>query len=166
MNSNIQYPIVRPTTVPQAIQLLSLVSMVIWLQFMRFVPDQGIDAKELCRLTGLSPKAFRMWLIRMSKWWGYVTVSQMYVRPTPGGMKTLEAWRPLTDDIQKRSQKRFGKALLDQLLEVMLVIVKKLGVDYPDHLPVLGYELLTRPSKPEHQAGPAASLDPRIHCPL
>jgi len=30
-----------------------LVSMVVWMQFMRFVPDQGIDGKELCRRTGL-----------------------------------------------------------------------------------------------------------------
>src|SRR5215467_15688050 len=66
-----------------------LVSMAIWMQFMRFVPDQGIHGKELCRRTGLSPKAFRTWLTRPSQWWGYVTVSEMLVRPTPGGMKAL-----------------------------------------------------------------------------
>jgi DNA-binding MarR family transcriptional regulator len=125
-----------------------LVSMVIWMQLMRFVPDQGIDGKELSRRTGLSPKAFRTWLIRLSQWWGYVTVSERLVRPTLGGMKALEAWRPLTDIIQTRWQNRFGNALLDQLLEVMQSIVKRLGVDYPDYLPVLGYELLTDPPDP------------------
>lgn len=122
-----------------------LVSMVMWLKFMRFVREQGIEAKQLCRRTGLPPKAFRMWLIRMSKWWGYVTVSDMLVRPTPGGIKALEAWRPLTGVIQKRWQKRLGKDFLDQLVEVMQAMVAKSGADYPDYLPVLGYELLTDP---------------------
>jgi hypothetical protein len=123
-----------------------LVSMVMWLKFMRFVPDQGIEAKELYRRTGLAPKAFRMWLIRLSKWWGYVTVSDRFVYPTPGGMKALEAWRPLTDVVQKRWRKRFGKVLLDQFLEVMQLVAKNNGADYPDYLPVLGYELLTEPA--------------------
>ncbi len=134
-----------------------LVSMVMWMQFMRFVPHQGIDAKELCRLTGLPPKAYRMWLIRMSKWWGYVTVSGLFVRPTPGGLKALEAWHPLTDAIQTRWQKRFGKALINPLLDVMQSIVQKLGTDYPDHLPVLGYELMTQP--PSRAASTGYSVD-------
>ena len=70
------------------------------------------------------------------------------VGATPGGMKALEAWRPLTDIIQKRWQKRFGHALLVQVLEVMQTIVKKLGVDYPDYLPILGFELLTKSPDP------------------
>jgi DNA-binding MarR family transcriptional regulator len=118
--------------------------MTMWLQLMRFVPDQGINAKELYRLTDLSPKVFRMWLIRMSKWWGYLTVSKMFVRPTPGGLKALETWRPLTRVIEKRWQKRFGKDVIE-LREVMQSMVRKFSNDYPDYLPVLGYELLSRP---------------------
>lgn len=60
-----------------------LVSMTMWLQVMRFVPDEGIDAKTLYQLTGLSTKAFRMWITRLSKWWGYVIVENSFVRPTP-----------------------------------------------------------------------------------
>jgi DNA-binding MarR family transcriptional regulator len=120
-----------------------LVSMVMWLQLMQFVPDEGIGTKELYRRTDLEPKAFRMWLIRMSKWWSYLRVSENFVRPTPGGRKALEAWRPLTAQIQKRWQKRFGKAWLDQLLEVMETMVRHNGAEYPDYLPVLGYELLS-----------------------
>jgi DNA-binding MarR family transcriptional regulator len=120
-----------------------LVSMTMWLQFMRFVPDEGIDAKELCHLTELSTKTFRRWLIRMSKWWNYVTVSQRFVRPTPGGRKALEAWRPLNGVIEKRWQERFGKHRIDQLREVMHSLVQRFGVEYPDHLPILGYEFLS-----------------------
>src|SRR5215469_7786118 len=129
-----------------------LVSMVMWLKFMRFVPDQGIDAKELHRSTGLPPKAFRMWLIRMSKWWGYVTVSDMLVCPTPGGMKALEAWRALTGVVQKRWEKRFGKNLIDHLVEVMQTMVTNSGAEYPDYLPVLGYDLLTDPPSAKNGA--------------
>jgi len=139
-----------------------LVSMVMWLNFMRFVPDQGIDAKQLYRRTGLPPKAFRIWLIRMSKWWGYVTVSDMLVRPTPGGIKALEAWRPLTAIVQKRWQKRFGKDFLDQLVEVMQAIITRSGADYPDYLPVLGYDLLTNPPSVKSGAQSRASSVSRV----
>jgi DNA-binding MarR family transcriptional regulator len=120
-----------------------LVSMVMWLQFMRFVPDQGIPAEDLYRLTGLSAKAFRMWLVRMSKWWGYVTVSRSFVRPSPGGLKALETWRPLTGVIEKRWQERFSSSL-DELREVIECMADKLGPGYPGYLPVLGYELLSK----------------------
>jgi hypothetical protein len=121
-----------------------LVSMTMWLQLMRFVPDEGIPAKELHRLTGLPTKTFRLWLTRMSKWWGYLTVSELFVRPTPGGLKALEAWRPLTAVIEKRWRERFGRDLVDQLCQIAQAIAGNLGDDYPDYLPVLGYELLSQ----------------------
>lgn len=128
-----------------------LVSMAMWLHFLRYVPDQGIPAKELYRLTGMSPKAFRTFLIRMSKWWGYVTVSELFVHPTPGGLKALETWRPLTADIEKRWRERFTGALIDKLRDTMLSIVDKGARDYPDVLPILGYWLLSEipDSKPQ-----------------
>lgn len=129
-----------------------LVSMVMWLMLMRFVPDEGIDAKELYWRAGLAPKELRMWLVRMAKWWGYLTVTDKFARPTAGGMKALEVWRPLTDVVQKRWQNRVGKAPLDQLLEVMRTIVKSDGTDYPDYLPVLGYPLLTSPPTVKSEA--------------
>src|ERR1700751_3730379 len=59
-----------------------LVSMTMWLQVMRFVPDEGIDAKTLYHFTGLSTQVFRMRITRLSKWWGYVIVEDFFVRPT------------------------------------------------------------------------------------
>lgn len=88
-----------------------LVSMVMWLQLLRFVPDEGIGVEELYRLTDLPPKAFRMWLTRLSKWWRYLNVSDMFVRPTPGGRKALEVWRPLIDQIQHRCGSASAKIL-------------------------------------------------------
>ena len=119
-----------------------LVSMAMWMQFMRCVPEEGIPAKELCRQTRLSEKAFRMLLIRMSKCWGYVTVSELFVRPTPGGLKAVQTWRPLTGIIKSRWRERFSPHLIDHLRDAMQSVVQKFAIDYPDYLPILGYELL------------------------
>lgn len=130
-----------------------LVSMTMWLQVMRFVPDEGIDAKTLYHFTGLAPKAFRMWITRLSKWWGYVIVEDSFVRPTAGGLKAVEAWRPLTATIEERWRKRFGKSRMDTLCNTMLSVMKKFDDEYTDYLPVLGYELLsTGPAQASRKA--------------
>ncbi|MBO0861303.1 MAG: hypothetical protein J2P21_23000 [Chloracidobacterium sp.] len=126
--------------------------MAMWLRFLRYVPDQGIPVKELHRLTGMSPKVFRAFLIRMSEWWGYVAVFELLVRPTPGGLKALETWRPLTAKIEKRWRERFTGALIDKLHDVMQSIVEKDVRDYPDALPILGYELMSGASGSKPQA--------------
>jgi hypothetical protein len=123
--------------------VLWLVSMTMWLQVMRFVPDEGIDAKTLYHFTGLSSKAFRMWITRLSKWWGYLIVEDSFIRPTPGGLKALQVWRPLSATIEERWQHRFGKPCMDTYRKAMLSLIKKCDVEYADYLPVLGYELLS-----------------------
>jgi DNA-binding MarR family transcriptional regulator len=120
-----------------------LVSMTMWLKFMRFVPDDGTSVGELQQLTGLPDKAFRTWLTRMSRWWGYVIVLGSSVRPTAGGLKALAAWRPLTGIIEKRWQERCGRDVFDGLRKTMQLLVEKLDAGLPDYLPILGYELLS-----------------------
>jgi hypothetical protein len=51
-----------------------LVSMTMWLKFMRFVPGDGISVGELQRRARFTGKEMRTWLARMGKWWGYVVV--------------------------------------------------------------------------------------------
>lgn len=118
-----------------------LVSMAMWLHFMQFVPKEGIEAKELYRLTKLPQKTFRTFLLRMSKWWGYVSLSESSVRPTPGGLKALETWRLLIDALEKRWRKRFGPERIDLLRDELQHIVQTSALTYPDFLPILGYEL-------------------------
>lgn len=126
-----------------------LVSMVMWLMILRFVPEQGITAGELKTRSGLSKKQLRHLLERMSKWWGYVSVeavanqpeSAWIVRPTSGGLKAIAVWRELTGIIEQRWQKRFGEILIDELRQVLQVLVKQLDQELPDYLPILGYEL-------------------------
>jgi hypothetical protein len=100
-----------------------LVSMVMWSNFMRFVPDDGVTAGELKRLLGITDKALQTWLTRMGKWWGYVAVeasskgrsglkrayADAVIRPTAAGRGAQAAWRPLAALIEKRWQDRFSK---------------------------------------------------------
>lgn len=134
-----------------------LVSMVMWLKFMRFVPDDGTSVSELQRSSGMTNKELRLWLTRMSKWWGYVVVdkqeakpSNSRVRPTSGGQKALNAWRPLTGTIEQRWQERFGKDVINRLHESLQALLQKLDGDLPDYLPILGFELLSKSPTPDH----------------
>jgi DNA-binding MarR family transcriptional regulator len=131
-----------------------LVSMVMWLKFLRFVPVDGISVRELKGLTRSTDKELRTWLTRLGKWWGYVVVepdashnpssrSDRMVGPSPGGLKALETWRPLTGIIEKRWQERFGKGLIGRLQKSLHAMVDKLDGNLPDCLPILGYDLFS-----------------------
>ena len=131
--------------------------MVMWLKLMRFVPSDGIPVRELQRLTRLTGKEMGTWLTRMGKWWGYVVVepdttdgpsnrlaSGGVGRPSAGGRRALEIWRPLTGVIEKRWQERFGKEIIERLRESLQALVDKFDGDLPDYLPILGYELFSK----------------------
>src|SRR5580704_13510444 len=78
-----------------------LVSMVLWSSFLRFIPEDGISARDLLAVTGLKKDALRMRLQRMARWWGYLVVipapsgEASIVRPSPGGRQALQIWKPL-----------------------------------------------------------------------
>jgi DNA-binding MarR family transcriptional regulator len=127
-----------------------LLSMVMWVMLLRFVGEDGVPVRELQSQAHLPDKEFRMWLIRMSKWWGYVIVERnpdpqkWMVRPTPGGRKALESWRPLTGVIEKRWQKRFASGLVEELRESLSALIQQFDAELPDCLPILGYGLLSQ----------------------
>jgi DNA-binding MarR family transcriptional regulator len=134
-----------------------LVSMAMWLKFMQFVRDDGVSVRELQGLTQLSPKEMGNWLTRMGKWWGYVVIepgpagshskqfdANSMIRPTPGGRKALESWRPLTGVIEKHWQERFGKEAIDQLQESLRALISQFKIELPDYLPILGYGLFSK----------------------
>jgi len=133
-----------------------LVSMVMWSKFLRFVPEQGISVQELQRLTQTDAKTLHTWLTRLSAWWGYIVVESppgsrlkpldpaAVVRPTPGGQKAIEVWRPLTGIIEKRWQKRFGKSEIDLLRNALGAITGRAEIELPDCLPILTHGLFSR----------------------
>lgn len=136
-----------------------LVSMAMWTKFLRFIPDAGITVREFQRLAALTNKEMKLWLTRISQWWGYVVIDKnggqdpfnWLVRPTSGGQKALKVWRPLTGIIEKRWQERFGKTTLDELCESMQSPVRQFSPELPDCLPILGYEMLSTGADPQQR---------------
>ena len=136
-----------------------LVSMVMWMKFMRFVPEEGISVGELQRLARIDNKAMRVWLTRLSKWWGYLSIeaagpaasdsrskrafSSAIVRPTEGGRKALEVWRPLSGVIERRWENRFGIDEIEELRQALWGVARRFDVELPDCLPILGYALFS-----------------------
>jgi DNA-binding MarR family transcriptional regulator len=131
-----------------------LVSLAMWALFLRFVPERGITVRELLYAANLDKKTLRNWLVRLSGWWGYLTIApdlasspvmpppgDWIVRPTPGGLKALRVWRPLFGVIETRWRERFGVKTIDQLRDSLGTIVGKLDLKLPEYLPILGYGL-------------------------
>lgn len=135
-------------------------SMAIWMKFMRFIPESGITVREFKGVAGLTKSELRMWLIRLSKWWGYIAIEKgaedprdWLLRPTAGGRKALQVWRPLTGIIEKRWEERFGKRTMNELRQSMQSVVNRLNPDLADCLPILGFHMLSPGPDPERRAG-------------
>jgi hypothetical protein len=151
-----------------------LVSMVMWVRFMQFVPEDGISVRELQRLAQMSDKGMRTWLTRLSKWWGYLVVesgaarhesrrvdSNAIVLPTLGGREAQEIWRPLSGEIEGRWRERFGKDAIKRLRESLWAVASQFEVELLDCLPILGYGLFSRgPEGEERPADASGSLLP------
>ena len=111
---------------PGALFAPYLLSMVMWSTFLRHVPKEGICAGDLQDKVGLPTQGFQAWLTRISKWWGYVSVTPARaaarrfektatVRPTMGGLRAIEVWGTLESTIERRWRRRFGKEQMNQL---------------------------------------------------
>jgi hypothetical protein len=118
-----------------------LVSMVMWTKFLQFVPKEGISVTELQHATGVSRKSLNTWLVRLGKWWGYISMESNRVHLMAGGRAAIATWRPLTVQIETRWQTRFGKRDVDRLRQRVQTVATQLSPDLPSHLPILGYGL-------------------------
>jgi DNA-binding MarR family transcriptional regulator len=83
--------------------------------------------------------------------WGYVVVerdpadsradpprSDWLVRPTRGGRKAQEVWRPLTGETEERWRARFGNDEVEKLVTTLRSLVSQLEIDLL-YLPVLKF---------------------------
>lgn len=132
-----------------------LASMVMWLKFMRFIPADGISARELQLLTGLTPKSLAAWLTRLGKWRGYLQVDRAgIVRLAAGGRQAQTIWLPLTGAIERRWEDRFGKDEIDALRNSLSTVAEKLDSSLPDYMSILGSGMF---SKTADGAPPVAS---------
>ena len=136
-----------------------LVSMAMWANCMQYVPDDGVSFRELARRARIANASMRMVLTRMSGWWGYVVVEpdpadrrpkpprpDWLVRPTQGGRRAQEVWRPPAAVIEQRWRERSGHDQIDQLRGSLSAVTGQLEVDLPEYLPVGVARLERRPA--------------------
>lgn len=136
---------------PGSPRALWLVSMVMWENCMRCVPEQGISVRALECLV----RARTNWngMLR----WKYIWLepapedprpkppqSALIVRPTAAGRMAQQIWRPLTSEIESRWSERFGPAVVDRLRHALQTISSRLDPALPNCLPILKYGLFNQ----------------------
>src|SRR5688572_2467140 len=136
------------------------ISMVMWSNFLRFVGD-GITVGELPAATGI-PKSRTLSTLGGLERWRYVFVSpsptgkpptakrdgwgsaralrsEWFVRPTPAaGRSTQKIAPPLSGEMEKRWERRFGAAQVTELRKALGAVVDGLDVELPEYLPIVG----------------------------
>jgi DNA-binding MarR family transcriptional regulator len=145
-----------------------LVSMAMWVNCMRFVPEQGISAAELARRAQVTDQSMAGVLTRMSEWWGYLVAGASpaggtkasrparLVRPTAAGRRAQAVWAPLEREIEDRWRARFGAAEIDRLRTALWAVAGQLDAELPDYLPVGDPRL--DPRQPAPDVGPVPDV--------
>jgi DNA-binding MarR family transcriptional regulator len=126
-----------------------LVSMAMYLNCMQFLneDEQGISVRDLvkrARATTNFPGMHR---------WGYISIrppaasgakvpkAAWIVRSTARGREAQQIWLLLLSEIEGRWRKRFGEDEIGQLRKSLAAIERKIELDLPDCLPILGHGL-------------------------
>jgi hypothetical protein len=133
-----------------------LVSLVMWENCLRHLPDQGLSVRELER------RARTPTNLRGMERWRYVTVtpdpadprpkaprSAWIIRPTASGRMAQEIWRPLAAEVETRWQQRSGAPAFNGLRESLVALDAQLDPRLPECLPILGYGLFSAPPNPK-----------------
>jgi DNA-binding MarR family transcriptional regulator len=143
-----------------------LTSMVMYLNCMKFVPEEGIRLGELFDRARTPTNLAGM--LR----WGYVTLApdpgdtrkkapeaDQIVRATPKGKNAKETWSPLFADIERRWEERFGKREIDELRSALRDVAAKIDGDLPECMPILHHALVSRGPDKTRQHGEATPVD-------
>ncbi len=143
-----------------------LVSLAMWENCMRWLPEEGLAVGELEGLARTPTNLDGM--LR----WGYVAAEsprggrvakpgmRTLLRPIDDGLRAQEVWRPLPGEVEGRWRERFGAAAVDGLRRELAAAVGTVeGASaggsprpLPDTMPIVGYGLSTRPRKPPRAA--------------
>jgi hypothetical protein len=129
-----------------------LVSLSMYANFLRFLGgDEAITISQFKHRANLSKEATRMWLTRLSSWWGYTFIerSQAAAKPadwiihlTRGGKRACEAWQTLLPKTEADWRERFGEKSVARLRQALLALRRQILGELPEHLPILGYGLV------------------------
>lgn len=138
-----------------------LVSMVMWLNCMRYVSAEPITVADLVRRARTPTNLDGM------RRWGYVRLTpdpadrrsrppdrDLLISATTKGLAAQQVWRPLTDTIEARWRERHGTGPIGGLTEALRVLAGALGSGLPDCLPILGPGLYGRDTGPSARRAP------------
>jgi DNA-binding MarR family transcriptional regulator len=144
-----------------------LTSMVMWLNCLKHVPEEGITARELERRarTGTNLNGMMRW--------GYIFMapSPMDTRAKPpmldwivnltkAGSAAKQAWEPLPAAIERQWEKRFGWEEIAELRSALRAVVAELPPTLPNCMPILGFGLaMTGKPDKRSKADEAAMLE-------
>lgn len=125
-----------------------LVSMVMWLNCMRYAGTLPVSAGDLARLARTTTNLDGM------RRWGYIKLERdpaetgarpplqaMLVTATARGRAAQQVWQPLTGVIEDRWRDRFGNSDVGQLTAALRQVASQLPGSLPDCLPILGHGL-------------------------
>jgi DNA-binding MarR family transcriptional regulator len=160
---------------PGARQGVWLTSNVMYLNCLRFLPDEGFTRAELERLARTATNLDGM------RRWRYLTIhsrprgagapprpgrprarADSVLRPTEDGRQARDVWQPLFGEVQQRWRERFGEPLVERLAGSLTGIVAGIDRPMPDCLPILGHGLrcLHRGGEGSAAAGDAKPAGP------
>jgi hypothetical protein len=124
-----------------------LVSLVMWENCLRHLPDDGIT------VAGLAQRARTSTNLDGMRRWGYIRIDpppprkpgpRSVLHPTQAAGVALELWHPVMDTVQSRWRSRFGGDEVAALRDSLSAIAARLPGGLPDCLPILGHGLYTR----------------------
>jgi hypothetical protein len=137
-----------------------LTSMVMWLNCLKHLPDEGVTVRELERRarTGTNLNGMMRW--------GYIwmapspmdtrakpPMADWVIKPTAAGSAAKLVWEPMFSAIERRWEKRFGWEEIEELRAALREMVTELPPTLPDCMPILGYGLsLMQTFGKEHKA--------------
>jgi len=126
-----------------------LISLAMWANFLRYIPDDGISVADLSVRTGI-----RKIEINGMQRWGYVRLEDKKLHLTRGGARAARVWEPIEDRVESRWRDRFGTEIVTSLRSAISESVADISPVGPNFLPDVVYGLWTTPRlRPDRDAG-------------
>ena len=144
-----------------------LTSMVMWLNCLKHLPDEGITVRELERRARTGTNLNGM--LR----WGHVWLApspldtrakppeaDWVIKPTVAGSAGKKVWEMLPGAIERRWEKRFGWDEIEELRSALRAMVVELPQTLPNCMPILGFGLAMTRTQPRRIKSEAAESEP------
>jgi hypothetical protein len=144
-----------------------LTSMVMWLNCLKHLPDEGISVGELERRarTGTNLNGMMRW--------GYIfmapspmdtrakpPIADWLVKPTTAGIAAKQVCEPLPAAIERRWEKRFGWEEIEALRGALREVVAELPPTLPNCMPILGHGLWLKQAFDKNNRAEGAASEP------